>query len=506
MLNAHCYYNMKRLLIILLFLTSNSLAQERFSKLYNSVDKGADLATEILVLKDGYLFCSSTRGGTLPDTLNYSKQFLFIVKTKKNGDTIWTKQYYRKAFGIGANKLIQMTDSTFLLAGRIIDYVAYKDSNIKRDVFLIKINSKGDTLWTKTISLGRGDELVSNIYKTLDGGYAIYGQTCNQSVSDCDNFLIKLDSNANLIFTKKYSFNASSFEQPGGIIDLSDTSIYLFGNTQNAIAEEAAYLIKTNKYGKIIWQKKYGFDGKRRLGVSIKKHSNGLILNITKATDLPDSADPLLIKIDTSGNIIWQKTYASERNNVIYDICVVNDSLIYGAGDYKGNSLNDNTHACILKINNNGDTIWQKIYSFNNINILDDRNTILYGIKTDGKSILTIGYGYNKSNVSSGQDIFVLKLDSMGCLYENCITPTGIVEVKNKQELIIYPNPANNNFKFAYSTNIKSYKLIDYTGRIILQGEYSDNGVNVEQLPSGIYMVQVVLEDNKIAFAKLLKE
>lgn len=496
---------MYRALLLLLLLSSNILAQDRFSKLYNSADNVQDLSSQILVLSDGYLFSTISRGGVLPDTFNYAKQFLYIVKTNFNGDTIWTKQYYRRAFGIGATKIIQMSDTTFLLAGRIIDYVAYRDSNFSRDVFLVKINSQGDTLWTKTISLGHGDELISNLIKTLDGGYAIYGQVCNQTVTDCDNFLIKLDSIGNFLFSKKYSFNSTSFEQPRGIIELEDSNIYLFGNTQNTPIEEA-YLIKVNYLGEILWQKRYGLDGFRRLGISINKYKNGLILNIVRATNIQDSADPLIIKIDTSGNIISQRTYGEFKSDEFYTLLIQNDNTIIAVGATRSFNSVEYVKGWIVKINELGDTIWQKIYSYENISQLDDRNTILYDIKPNGNGFISIGYAYNKTATLTTQDVWLLKLDSLGCLYENCITPTGIVEVKNKQELIIYPNPANNNFKFAYSTNIKSYKLIDYTGRVIIQGEYSDNGVNIELLPSGIYMVLVELENNKIAYAKLLKE
>lgn len=496
---------MYKTLLILLFFTSNILAQDRFSKLYNSADNVQDLSSQILVLSDGYLFSTISRGGVLPDTFNYAKQFLYIVKTDFNGDTVWTKQYYRRAFGIGATKIIQMSDTTFLLAGRIIDYVAFKDSNFKRDVFLIKINSQGDTLWTKTISLGHGDELVSNIIKTLDGGYVIYGQVCNQSITDCDNFIIKLDNNANLIFTHKYSFNSTSFEQPGGLVEMNDSSLYLFGNTQNTPTEEA-YLIKVNNFGKLLWQKRYGLDGFRRIGISINKINNELLLNIAKATDLPDSGDPIIMKIDTSGTIIRQKKYGEIKSDVFYSLVIQNDNSIIAVGASRSFNSIEYVKGWIVKINSIGDTVWQKIYSFENIPKIEDRNTLLYDVKLSSNGIIAIGYAYQRDSNPPNQDIWLLKIDSMGCLYENCITPTGVDEVENKQELLIYPNPANNNFKIEYSTIIKSYKLIDYTGRVINQGEYSDNGVNIELLPPGIYMVQVVLENNKIAFAKLLKE
>lgn len=495
---------MKKLIFILLLISSNLFAQERFSKLYNSEENVQDLSSEILVLPDGYLFSTISRGGLLPDTFNYAKQFLFIVKTDFNGDTIWTKKYYKHAFGIGATKIVQMSDSTFLLAGRILDYVAYRDSNFSRDVFLIKINYNGDTLWTKTISLGHGDELVRKIIKSVDGGYLVFGQVCKQNVNDCDNFLIKLDSNANLIFTKKYSFNSTSFEQPGGIIELSDSSLYIYGNTQNAIDEENAYLIKLNKKGENIWQKRYGMDGNRRLGLSIHKIQNEILLNFIKTTTISGSAVPQIMRIDTSGNIVWQRIFGGNKSDVIHNLYIIADSIILAVGSTDSYDTSEYNAGWIIKITQMGDTIWQKIYNYKNIPSLFDRNSILYEIKPVNNGFIAIGYAYNKNLSTPSQDIWLLKIDSMGCLYENCITPTGIDEEEIKKELIIYPNPTNNNFKISYYKDIISYKLIDFTGRIIQQDNYSDQGVNIELLPSGIYMVQVVLDDDRVMSARLM--
>ena len=499
---------MKKLLFLFLLFSVNLNAQNRFSKLYNSEERAADLSAEVQVLSDGYMFCSTSAGGKLPDTLNYAKQFLYIVKTDFNGDTIWTKKYYRKAFGFGARISVKMSDSTYLLVGKILDYVAYKNSNLKTDVFIVKIDLNGDTLWTKTISLGIGDELASKAIKTIDGGYVIYGQACNQAITNCDNFIIKLDSNANLLFTKKYSFNNLSFEQAGGIVQLSDSNLYLFGNTQFTANQENAYLIKIDNNGNVIWDKRYGMDGFRRIGVSIHKFKTSLLLNIVKATDLSDSGEALLMNIDTSGLIIWQKIYGGNGSDNLRNLFILKDSIILAVGNSEMLSINSNryAHAWFLKINSNGDTIWQKIYNFKNVPDLIDDNNFFFDIKPSQDGFIILGNAYRKGVSPIEQDVWLLKVDSMGCLYQNCITPTGVdVEEKEIQELIIYPNPASNKIAIQSNTIYNHYYIFNLYGQQILEGDLQANEINISELPKGLFILKLA-NDKEYVQVKFIKE
>ena len=500
------FTQMKKLLFLLLLFSTNLFAQNRFSSLYNSVERGSDLTTEVQTLRDGYLFCSASAGGVGPDTLNYAKQFLYIVKTDFKGDTIWSKVYYKKAYGLGARISISMSDSTFLLVGRIIDYVAYKDSNFLRDIFLVKINLYGDTLWTKKISLGHGDELVSKVTKTLDGGYVIYGQACNQAITNCDNFIIKLDSNANLLFTKKYSFNNLSFEQSGGIVELSDSCLYLFGNTELAIDEENAFLIKIDKKGNVIWQKRYGMDSFRRIGISIHKFNTGLLLNIIKATNLSESGDALLMNIDTSGSIIWQKTYGGNGSDALFNLFISNDNFILAVGGSQSfKSTNDNV-GWFLKMNSNGDTLWQRVFSSINIPDITSDNATLFDIKPSQDGFIILGNAYRKGVSPIDQDVWLLKVDSMGCLYQNCITPTGVdVEEKEIQELIIYPNPASNKIAIRSNSNYNHYYIFNLYGQPILEGDLQANEINISELSKGLFILKLA-NDKEYVQVKFIKE
>ena len=110
----------------------------------------------------------------------------WLIKTDANGDTLWTRAYG------GAEQedgyfILQTSDGGYILTGATLSY-----GNGGRDVFVVRVNALGDTLWTKTIG-GTGDEIGYCIQETQDGGYIIVGQTDSYGAGGDDLWLIKLD-------------------------------------------------------------------------------------------------------------------------------------------------------------------------------------------------------------------------------------------------------------------------------------------------------------------------
>ncbi len=113
-----------------------------------------------------------------------SQYNFFLVKTKQNGDTIWTK-LYGGATSCGANSVQQTMDGGYIVEGRIVNGVP-----INSDIYLIKTDPNGDTLWTREFGGGGTDE-GRFVRQTRDGGYILCGVT---SMGNSGTYLIKTDS------------------------------------------------------------------------------------------------------------------------------------------------------------------------------------------------------------------------------------------------------------------------------------------------------------------------
>ena len=120
---------------------------------------------------------------------------VYLLKIKPNGDTIWTKTYGGTLDG-GANAIIQTKDGNFIVAGYTSSFGMGGE-----DVYLLKINSDGDTIWTKTYG-GPVDDTAHTIAPTLDGNFIVAGSYGGivRSV-----YLLKIKPNGDTIWTKSYN-------------------------------------------------------------------------------------------------------------------------------------------------------------------------------------------------------------------------------------------------------------------------------------------------------------
>ena len=83
--------------------------------------------------------------------------------------------------------------------------------------------------------------------------------------------------------------------------------------------------------------------------------------------------------------------------------------------------------------------------------------------------------------------------------------PLGIDN--NEQDIFkIYPNPATNLVQLKHSEKIISYRITDYTGKQLMADNYLETGISIGHLVSGIYIVQILLENKTQAFGKLVIE
>jgi len=175
---------------------------------------------------------------------------VYLIKTNGSGNTLWTRTFGDTLYQRRGYSVQQTTDGGYIISG-------YPQ--------LIKTNPSGDTLWTKEISnLGTADQ----VQQTTDGGYIITGTDYN------DIFLLKANSSGGIQWTKDfpsldYWAGGYSVQQTtdGGYIIAGYTELY-------GTDEDDVYLIKTNSSGDTLWTKTFGGVADER-GYSVQQTSDG---------------------------------------------------------------------------------------------------------------------------------------------------------------------------------------------------------------------------------------
>ncbi len=180
-------------------------------------------------------------------------------------------------------------------------------------------------------------------------------------------------------------------------------------------------LCKTNLQNKIIWYKLYG-GSNAEYAVSIKKADAGnfIILAQTQSNDGDVTThfggkDIWLIKINADGNIIWQKTFGSDKDEIPTDLAILDDGsiVISGSADQSSfaPSLYSGKNSFLLKLTAKGDIVWTKVFGGNG----DDKIKSFVPVSDGFASISTSTSSDGDYPVNAGKnDIYIFKHDANG--------------------------------------------------------------------------------------------
>jgi len=285
----------------------------------------------------------------------YSESFgagdkdVWLIKTDADGDTTWTKTHGGTGEDVG-NCVQQTSDDGFIVAGYTRSFGAGQ-----RDVWLLKTDADGDTAWTKTFGKSGHDHGFS-VQQTGDGGYIITGDTFSDASGSLDLWLIKTDASGDTLWTK--TFDGTSYERGQSVQQTDDGGYIVTGYTDSHGAGSTdVWLIKTDELGNEEWTKTYGGDQYDK-GYAIKQTSDGgyIIAGFNKSYG-PGIEDVWLLKTDASGDTVWTKLYGGIENDESKSVEQTSD----GGYIVTGHETSGGSHNLwIIKTDAAGDTSWTK--------------------------------------------------------------------------------------------------------------------------------------------------
>jgi hypothetical protein len=159
-------------------------------------------------------------------TLSYgaSNYDAYLVKTNANGDSVWTRHFGGSGFET-ATAVQQTTDGGYILAGITSSYGAGNE-----DFWLLKTNASGDSAWSRTFGGASWDRAYS-LQKTADGGYILAGRTDSYGSGQGDFYLVKTNSNGNSLWSR--TFGGAGFDGAYFVRQTTDSGFVLAGFTES---------------------------------------------------------------------------------------------------------------------------------------------------------------------------------------------------------------------------------------------------------------------------------
>jgi len=272
----------------------------------------------------------------------------WIVKLDSNGNIEWKKTLggsdYDKAYSIQ-----QTNDGGYIVVG----HTWSNDGDVSgnhggEDYWVVKLDSNGYIEWQKALGGSNYDNAYS-IQQTNDGGYIVAGwaSSTDGDVSGnhggLDYWIVKLDAYGNIIWQK--CLGGSERDWAESIQQTKDGGYIVAGYTESNDGDVSGnhgradyWIVKLDAYGNIIWQKCLG-GSDDDWAYSIQQTNDGgyIVAGWASSTDGDVSGnhgglDYWIVKLDSNGNIIWQKALGGSDYDYAYSIQQTNDGGYIVAG------------------------------------------------------------------------------------------------------------------------------------------------------------------------------
>jgi hypothetical protein len=448
-------------------------------------------------------------GGTWRNLQNYGYAYTQFSLT---GQMEINKSYERDSSDIyiSLNGNAKIDNHGAVINGGSISYTNLVD---KSDAMLIKFKPDGDTLFVKYYGDTLWFETIYNTIVTRSGDYMLIGAR-NISGLPPDVYLIRTDSLGNLKWVKNYGINIDYAEMSNSIVEYAHEQFMIFtGRRKVNTNGYVPWVIKIDSAGnqidEYLWSEaKYKCGGIR---ATPSLNQSEFIFIACWDTLFPNVVNqepyPQVIGImDTNYQFKWQKCFPIDVNSEFAIAKQMRDSTIIVIGQWGWADS-----GWILCLTQTGDLKWEHKYHYKG----SKNNYFADFIQLPDGGYMLTGSTHNPTET---QDLWLVRLDSLGRLTPDSTVNTGTWEVKvGEWQLALFPNPASNATQMAiYSPeqcNDCSVTIYDLEGRNIYSQSISIEKeigkvvpVSTNQWPSGIYFVKLKAHETVVAYKKLVIE
>jgi len=225
---------------------------------------------------------------------------VYLIRTDSAGEAEWSRVYGGSGSDHGCD-VASTSDGGFIVVGK------FGRATGGDDVFLVRVDSIGDTLWTRTYG-GDSSECGWAVQPTADGGYVVAGNTNSFGAGGWDAYLLRTDAGGDTLWTRTYG--GAGLDGAYSVQPTADGGYVVTGETQSSGAgNRDVYLIKTDANGDPLWTKTYGgIDHDDGSSVQLTADGGYIIAGSTESYGAGD-VDVYLVKTDADGDSLWTRTY-----------------------------------------------------------------------------------------------------------------------------------------------------------------------------------------------------
>lgn len=366
--------------IYLTFFVQLSFAQEPFQKrIWHAIDNysgqtGHTKGITLLQTSDGNLLVGGKEWN------RKAKHAAYLVKTNQQGEALWTHSYDEVIF----STLIETSDKGFAILG-----------NSTEGAILIKTNPQGEPIWARKYHFLYDAHLV-DLKQTQEGGFIFIG---HQNFLTNESIVVKTTPDGFVQWAK--GLESSSLKRAINVLEITGSGYLISGLGKfpsGGLGD--LYLVKLDLSGDFQWAKLYGGSKNEVPQFMLQMSDGGIIIGGASESFNSRSLDVFIIKVDTTGNLLWSRDWDMSSLDYVFDGVKTADGglavfgmINVGVSDYA---------PTMLKVSAEGEVEWAK-------KVDTERRAFTGGQTTDKGYALLI-----KKNHRSARGIYLTKTDALG--------------------------------------------------------------------------------------------
>jgi hypothetical protein len=496
-----------------------------FNERYDAFGWGyAQSAFGIEALSDGYMVIS---GSSDYDSIAPGEWFFHgsvtLTRIDLQGDMLWEMRSWRpdhSALPGWANCCDSLPGGGYIIGGNS------EDTTGRDEVFLMRFDAEGDTLWTRVFN-GPTDGhywIGRQVKRTADGGFLIVGDTGIDIVTDGnDAFAVKTDSYGNEQWRRYYSWPPPRSE---GLVSCHmgpANTYYLGGSAFPTDNNGDHWVMRVDTAGEELWEVVWG--GPYSEGsLQVISASDGHAVVFSGISHAPDygSMRPYIAKLDSAdGSLLWEMEYGQEHyGTVLFAGKECPDGDLIGAGGTFVSQAPNNEMGLLLRASAQGDSLWMFTCHFQDSVITNGQGRFYDVLPTNDGGFIAAGVTRNPVGgpfpPGYSQDTWVVKVDSLGCIVPGC-NSVGISDQATNllDALTLFPNPAHGQatVQLTLPPSVArlplELSLVGMDGRVVLRERIAGNGrhqLALQGVSAGVYHVHVASGGRWLTGAKLAVE